>query len=359
MTEKDLRVLLISPLPPPAGGIATWTKQYIDWASSNSLNVDIVNTAVVGKRAEKINSGTKLVDEIQRTKNIIKELKYKINKCKPNVIHLNTPCGKLGIIRDYMCAKIAKRYNAKLFVHYRCNIEDQIGDGIVQKYFFNKLVNIADLNLVLNNSSKSFLFSETHKDSTLITNFIEEKFILQETKIVKEVIKVISFVGHVQRTKGILEIIDVAKQFPEIDFKLAGPVANEIINLNLPSNITLLGAISKNEVRELLEKSDLFLFPSYTEGFANALLEAMAMGLPIITTPVGANCDMIESSGGIVVSVANSVEVVNAINLLKDSSKRIEISRWNINKVKEEYSTEKVMKKLISLYRFFGEDKLN
>lgn len=359
MTEKDLRVLLLSPLPPPAGGIATWTKQYIDWASSNSLNVDIVNTAVVGNRAEKINSGTKLIDEIQRTKKIIKELNFKINKFKPNVIHLNTPCGKLGIVRDYLCAKIAKKYNAKLFIHYRCNIEDQIGEGIVQKIFFHKLANIADVNLVLNNASKSFLSYETHKDSTLVTNFIEEMFILQETKMVKEVIKNISFVGHVQRTKGVLEIIDVAKQFPEIDFKLAGPVAKDITNLNLSPNISLLGAISKNEVRELLKQSDLFLFPSYTEGFANALLEAMAMGLPIITTPVGANCEMIESSGGIVVEVANSVAVVNAINLLKDSNKRIEISRWNVNKVKEEYSTEKVMKKLISLYRFFGEDKLN
>lgn len=355
MSYKNLKVLLISPLPPPAGGIATWTKQYIKWASRNGLNVDIVDTAVTGKRAKKINTKTSMVDEVKRTINIIRELKHKIKEFKPQIIHMNTPCGKFGIIRDYLCAKIAKKDDIKLFIHYRCNIEDQVGQGIIQRSFLKKLANMADRNLVLNNSSKKYLSLETNNESIMIANFINETFISSKPKIIRDEIKIISFVGHIQRTKGLFEIINAAKKLPEIMFKLAGPVSNEMKNIEIPLNVTFVGSITKQEVKKLLSESDIFLFPSYTEGFANAMLEAMASGLPIIATPVGANVDMIESSGGIIVEVGDSTGLVNAIKDLKHPNVRSEMSNWNIEKVKSEYTTEKVMRKLIYQYLTNGE----
>ena len=76
MKQNNLKILLVSPLPPPAGGIASWTQQYIDWSEKNNLSVEIVNTAVIGKRAEKINQKTKILDEIKRTKPEIQEYSY-------------------------------------------------------------------------------------------------------------------------------------------------------------------------------------------------------------------------------------------------------------------------------------------
>lgn len=350
MIQEKLRVLLISPLPPPAGGIASWTKQYIEWSNNHDLNVDIVNTAVIGKRAEKINSKTKILDELKRTKEIICELRKKIKDFKPQIIHLNTPCGKLGIIRDYLCSRIAKKYGIKLFIHYRCNISDQVRKSRISKYFLKKIANIADINLVLNTSSKEYLKSEANSCSIKIANFIDKTFILQGSKQISDKIKTISFVGHIQRTKGIFEIIDAARGFPEITFKLAGPIANEIKEIGKPSNLVFVGTLTKQEVRELLIDSDIFLFPSYTEGFANAMLEAMATGLPIIATPVGANVDMIESTGGVIVEVGNSNSIIEAINSLRSFAARSKMSEWNLKKVKDEYTTSKVMNKLISIY---------
>lgn len=350
MKQDNLKILLVSPLPPPAGGIASWTQQYIDWSEKNNLRVDIVNTAVIGKRAEKINQKTKILDELKRTKDIIKELKTKINKFKPQIIHLNTPCGKLGIIRDFLCAQIAKRNGVKLIVHYRCNIEDQVNQSFVSRFYLKRLSNTADLNLVLNSSSAQYLMQETQSNSILTANFINENFVLDKSKNISADIKIISFVGHVQRTKGILEIIDAAKYLPDITFKIAGPVSNEISKIDKPNNLIFLGSLSKQEVKNLLKESDVFLFPSYTEGFANALLEAMAMGLPIITTPVGANVDMIESMGGLIVEVGNSKSIIEAIYNIQSPIDRTRMSTWNLNKVKNEYTIEKVMEKLIFIY---------
>ena len=167
MDYKDLKILLVSPLPPPAGGISSWTEQYIDWAKKNNFSVVIVNKAVIGKRAENITKKTRISDEIKRTKFIIKELRMKINQFKPQIIHLNTPCGKFGIIRDFLCAQIAKKSDAKLIVHYHCNIKDQVDSSIVSRFFLRQLANIADLNLVLNNSSKQYLFQKLIETASL------------------------------------------------------------------------------------------------------------------------------------------------------------------------------------------------
>ncbi|MEH6949461.1 glycosyltransferase family 4 protein, partial [Bacillus sp. JJ634] len=130
--------------------------------------------------------------------------------------------------------------------------------------------------------------------SRLVTNFIDDTFILDRDKGINTEIQKILFVGHVQVTKGVKEIIQVASCLPKIEFILAGPIASEIKKLNIPKNVILKGVVSPEEVRELLGDADVFLFPTYSEGFSIALLEAMAMGVPIITTPVGANADMIE-----------------------------------------------------------------
>lgn len=350
MFQEDLKVLLISPLPPPAGGIASWTTQYVSWSEKNNLRVEIVNTAVIGTRAERINSKTNLLDEIIRTFRILRELKYKIGKFNPDVVHLNTPCGKLGIVRDYMCAKISKRMDKKLFVHYRCNISDQVGHSSFIMFFLKRIVKIANVNLVLNDSSKEFLEKIITSNCIKIANFIDEKYIPTSPKVIPEHITLISFIGHIQKSKGIFQIISAAQKFPEITFKLAGPVSDEIRETDIPSNLYFLGSLAKNEVKDLLSESDAFLFPSYTEGFSNAMLEAMAVGLPIIATCVGANEDMIENHGGVVIEVGDFESIVTAIKYIENRNIREKMSSWNIDKVKSEYTTDKIMTKLISLY---------
>ena len=350
MVQEGLKILLVSPLPPPVGGIATWSKRYLEWAQNNNLKVEIVNTAVIGKRINQINSERSLADEIRRTKHIIKVLKSTLEDFNPDIVHLNSPCGKFGIIRDYLCATVVKKQNTRLIIHYRCNIEDQIHDSKLQKFFLRNLAKKANLNLVLNTPSKKYLENESGKEGRLVANFIENSFILEELKIINATIENITFIGHVQKKKGIFEIIEVARAFPKIRFTLVGPVSSEFADLTVPNNLFFLGSVNKNQVRDILSKSDLFLFPTYTEGFANALLEAMAMGLPIITTPVGANEDMIEDSGGIIVSVKNHKETVDAITKLQNPEFRRKMSIWNVNKVKSNYSINRVMKEYVYIY---------
>lgn len=51
-----MKVLLVSPLPPPKGGIATWTERFVEYSKQCNLMCEVVNTAVTGKRAVSFSS---------------------------------------------------------------------------------------------------------------------------------------------------------------------------------------------------------------------------------------------------------------------------------------------------------------
>jgi colanic acid/amylovoran biosynthesis glycosyltransferase len=60
-----------------------------------------------------------------------------------------------------------------------------------------------------------------------------------------------------------------------------------IHDLGLAGHVNLLGRLSSAQVQEALEKADIFLLPSLSEGISNSILEAMAMELPVISTKAG------------------------------------------------------------------------
>ncbi len=71
--------------------------------------------------------------------------------------------------------------------------------------------------------------------------------------------------------------------------------------LNVASNIVWLG--ERSDVADLLHGADIFVLPSHQEGFSNALLEAMAIGVPAIATRVGGNLDaVVDNETGILVN---------------------------------------------------------
>ena len=89
--------------------------------------------------------------------------------------------------------------------------------------------------------------------------------------------------GGITCQKGAHDIVRIASEFRDISFVLVGDILDDFrlgIEL-LPDNISILPQKSHNEVFEEMRKSDFFIFLSHSEGFPNAVLEAMACALPI------------------------------------------------------------------------------
>ena len=107
-----------------------------------------------------------------------------------------------------------------------------------------------------------------------------------------------------------------------------------------------------DDVAPFLQASDLFILPSATEGLSNALLEAMAVGLPPIVSNVGGASDLItHKQNGLLVSPNVSNELCDAVlTLLNDSPMMQQLGQQARNKVLQDYALPSVVEKIYALY---------
>ena len=344
-----MKILMLAPLPPPSGGIASWTVRYRDYCKDKSIPLQIVNIAMQGERATHEVMTRSIKTELLRTTNIIKNLKAEIKRNKPDVIHMNTSCSPLGVLRDAACV-FAIHNKVPFILHCRCNVEDQLGSKRVSHKAFEYMVKKASRVIVLNKFSRKFVDRIIAGKSVFIPNFANEKMIDEQHEI-RPNIETIVYVGHIERAKGIKQIAGLAWLLPNVSFALIGAIRENISDIDIPSNVSIIGRVPAEEVQEHLKKADILLFPSQTEGFSNAVLEAMAMGLPIVASDVGANSEMIEDKGGIIVQDNTVKNLYEAIVKMNSPSIRKDMSTWNIKKVHEMYMIDKVMGSYLELYK--------
>lgn len=347
--KNGLDILLISPLPSPAGGIATWTEMYLKSELIRKQNVKVINTSVRGGRIYSFNN-KKMLEEIKRNVSIYINLIKTLKKNKFDVVHLNTSCSTTGMIRDLLCARKIKKNGYKLILQCHCNIPSMLNNKF-STWIFKELINHTDTILVLNSDSNQYVKKVLKRESFIVSNFIDYKDINHSgLKYISDEIKTIIFVGHVNRSKGCNEIIEVSQIFPNINFRLIGNISDDYKNIDVPENVKLIGEVSKDNVLIEMKNADILLFPSHTEGFPLVVLEAMACGLPVIGTSVGAIPEMIEQKGGVLFDVGDVPAIIRAVNDIQDPSIRRQISKWNQNKIKSCYSTEVIIKKICDIY---------
>lgn len=121
---------------------------------------------------------------------------------------------------------------------------------------------------------------------------IEDKAALRKKYQLEPDIFTVLCVGQLQKRKGVLEFIEIAKQMPEVRFLWAGSsVFGKIsdgfdeINYaveNAPDNVTFLGLIDRSKMNELYNLADVMFLPSYEELFPMTILESMNCKIPIL-----------------------------------------------------------------------------
>jgi len=142
-------------------------------------------------------------------------------------------------------------------------------------------------------------------------------------------------VARLVHKKNLGLVLDIAAGLPEADFLVVGdgpemPVLRERVAQERIENVRLLGRKSPIEIREFMDVSHCFLLTSQEEGTPTALLEAMAAGLPVVTSPAGGVAAIVQDSvnGHVVMEYAPEA-YRGAIRQLFDKDLRSIISRNN------------------------------
>ena len=174
---------------------------------------------------------------------------------------------------------------------------------------------------------------------------------------------VVATVGNIRRVKGhdvlIRAAAAIVTQFPHVSFSIAGDVLEPkyfeelqilIRELNLSDRVHFAGGITN--LREYLSTADIFVLPSRSEGFSNAIIEAMAASLPVVATDVGGNAEAVENgvSGFIVPSedVASLSEAI--IRLLSDPGKAKEMGAVGRELALERFTIDAMMQRITNVY---------
>ncbi len=171
------------------------------------------------------------------------------------------------------------------------------------------------------------------------------------------------FVGHVERTKGVFELLDavasLAAAAPGMRLVIAGDgsaraeAERRAAELGIGDRVRFAGWITGREKLDAFAAADVFVLPSHFEGFPNVVVEAMAAGLPVVTTPVGSVSDVIESGkNGLLVPVGDAAALAGAISRLAgDPAERRRIGAEGNRTARARFATEAAAERLVALVR--------
>lgn len=285
------------------------------------------------------------------------------------IIHLHTPrdlwllspaLWGLGKVKLFATSRIYFTRKKKLDPVHRLlysRLEKMINlSNLAQKQMLNNLPLSQEKHTVVPNPVDVNRFNPSHYNK----NFFRSKWDIGEKQFV------IGLVGRIDPGKGQKEMISampaILAEFPNTKLVLVGEetfgehqnFVTELKNLASHLNLTdkIIWAGFQTQIPEVLKALDIFVMPSYQENFANILLEAMAMQLPIISTNSGGTPEILDfGKCGLLVAPRQVEPLAEAVlKYLRDESFRNRMALAARKRAEAVFSLEVVLDRLEDVY---------
>lgn len=350
-----------------------------------------------------VSSGGSVLDEvaaqagvrtmgIEMTRKItpLKDLKalwdlYKLmQKEKPEMVHTHTPkAGLLGMIAA-MLAGVPLRLHTvagmpllekkgmtrKLLeltemITYFCATRVYPNSQNMKKIIeANKYCQAAKLKVIGNGSSNGI--DTTYFDPHFYTDHAKAELRSSLKISVKDV--VFCFIGRMVADKGVSELIrafnNVQTHLPQAKLLLIGPHERDLDPLDedserqIAENPGIIWRDFQNDVRPYLAISDMFVFPSYREGFPNVVMQAGAMGLPCIVSNInGCNEIIRHGENGLIVPVKDVQALQAAMEQMTQNQELREKLKSNARPIiTNNYDQQYIMDELLKEYHLLNQE---
>lgn len=175
----------------------------------------------------------------------------------------------------------------------------------------------------------------------------------------------IAFVSnHIER-KGILELVEAVDRLaggdaPAFEVVIAGdgPLSGEAAALAERHDfVDYRGYVSEREKRQLLDRSTIYALPTHGEGLPIGLLEGMAAGNAVVSTPTASIPEVVDADNGLLVEPGDADALADALRELLDRPERAaEMGRANRDLVVERYDWSVTTDRLVDVYRDLARD---
>jgi len=286
-----------------------------------------------------------------------------LNKLKPQTVVFNTSLNLNAVIRDSIYVLISKIYRKKTIVFWRgWNFNNE-------KYL--KFPYSIITTMLLRSNKAIVLYSEIgnslkklgyKKEIFQLTTMVGDLAINHPVKKKNNENFDLIFLSRIEVYKGVYELLNayiiLKKKHADIRLIIAGNGTehNTLVKYVQDNNIKdviFVGYLKDQNKYELLASGHLYVFPSYSEGMPNAVLEAMAIGMPVVTTAVGGLNDFfVEEEMGSFIKINDVDSIVEKVEKLYFNKElRALMSEKNRNYAKQHFTGQVVygkLKKIIS-----------
>ncbi|NQT81075.1 MAG: glycosyltransferase family 4 protein [Candidatus Aminicenantes bacterium] len=366
------KIILIGSIPPPHHGANIYFQNLLNSKIKEDFEIFHLDTS----DHRNLDNLSKLdfINIYLALKNII-ELVWMLIKIKPNLVYIPpATVSFLPYLRDGLFILFVDFFShAKIITHMHggnyFRIEFYEKSNSFVRFFIRWTLSKVDTAIVLGKSLKN-IFHDFVKNIVVVPNgtdfdpFKNKKFIIQQNN--NRIF--VSYLGNLFKNKGVLDLIHAAKivldKYKNVKFIFAGSWCKQELEIknqafkfihenNLQSNIEFVGVVLNEKKENFLANTDIFVFPSWYEGFPLVILEAMAAGCPIISTKdVGVIPEVVvDNVNGILVEKQKPNQIAGSIiKLIENPRLREEMGRAGRERFEKYYTIEQNINMMIRAF---------
>lgn len=315
------------------------------------------------------NSESITIDSISRHLNQLRQYRANLIASRPVAVHLHT-CSGFSFFHTAGLAWMARRLSVKVVLHIHGAAFDQFfaKSGAVAKRLIRRTLAKADAVVALSREWRERIAAMSpNAKISVIENAVEVQPLVEQPR--KDGPCRFLLLASMDEWKGIDDLLDasaiVKNSGKAIELVLAGPegsagdaatLRKKIEQRGLADYVRYIGPVPPESKTKWFDWADVYVQPSRHEGMPMAVLEAMAAGLPVIATRVGALPEVVNdrASGLLVDAQAPSTLAVAMQELANDSATRRHYGRAGHEIVANRFGVDRFRNDLIKLYAQVG-----
>lgn len=342
------KILFFLKLPPPTTGATLMNKRVHD---SNFLRDNFHIHSISISYMEKLDEmGKKSLKKLFIMLKVWGMLFKELSVFHPDLVYFQISPHGIAFLRDLIYVTIIKLFRVRIVFHMR-------GKGIKekpewQKTFYRfcfKTEHLICLSSLLTYDVEDVYFSKPYIVHNGIPDIIRENILIKNNKFIK-----LLFLSNLIISKGILDFLEALSilKTRDVQFKaiivgaekdLSKTQINQILqDRNIDSCCSFLGLKYGDVKGEIMNNSDILVFPTKNDIFGNVILEAMQFELPVIATDEGAIPEIIDDGvTGFIVDKNAPEQIAEKLEfLINNPEKRIEMGKAGRKKFLEKYTIE-------------------
>ena len=279
-----------------------------------------------------------------------------ISKHKPNINYINLPVSHLGIIKLWGLLYLIKNQQTSTVLHvHRGDFMATVHSSTFFRWIIKSVIKKVNKIIVLSDEEKTSLNAKLN--TPIFSTLKNTVDIPSELPHIQNDDSKFLYLSNYLETKGIYDLLEVFSEFTDHKYSIEcfGSFANDNEKGKLKSfsseNISINGPLNNDEKFNVLNRSKCLILPSWNEGQPLVILEAMALGIPIIATDVGYIRKMVGADYPHLIPPKNKEALKNSIIRISEAENLVSIGN-DLKKRFDKYYNPNIHKKeLLDIFK--------